>query len=94
MLKARYSVVLKSDLPESEEELLEEFALRVRLDSGDELLHLLCTEIDLSHHYLIQMKTFKPEEERTHPLSIPHHYVFAISGADAESPIGFLAGTE
>lgn len=92
MFTARYSVVLRSDLHPPERELLGQLCCRLKLsDGGGELLHFLCTQIDLSHHYLVQMETFRPGDVRTNPISIPHHYVSLISGADAEAPIGFLS---
>jgi hypothetical protein len=87
---AKYSVVLRSNIPANEVELLEHFCIRIITKQGDALLHFLCTELDLSNPCYIAMKTFKPKAELTHPVQIPHHYVFLISGSESEPfPIGF-----
>ena len=87
---AKYSVVLRSNIPANEVELLEHFCSRIITKQGDALLHFLCTEIDLSNLCCIAMKTFKLEGKSTHPVQIPHHYVFLISGSEAEPfAIGF-----
>ena len=54
--------------------------------------YCLCMTVNLSHHVYIEMESFKPGDTDTHPLRIPHHFVFLISGAESSSPIGFLAG--
>jgi len=87
---AKYSVVLRSNIPANEVELLEHFCCRITTKQGDALLHFLCTDIELSHPCYVEMKTFKPKAEVIHILQIPHHYVFLISGSDSEPfPIGF-----
>lgn len=91
---ARYRVVLRSDLKPLEREAIGQFGGTIKSDGGDELLQLLCTEIDLSHGYFIQMQIIKAEEARTYPVSIPHHFVVLILGADEDPPIGFLTGSE
>jgi hypothetical protein len=89
-LNDKYSVVLRSDIPALEAELLRQFCCRITNGQGQSLLHFLCTEIDLSHPFFVGMETFKPGAETTHPVRIPHHYVFLISGAEwASPPIGF-----
>ena len=92
MLEPTYSVVLRSDISARDRELLEHFCCKITSKTSDPLLHFLCTKIDLSHHYYIEMETFKPSDEHTHPLRVPHHYVFLISGAESRPPIGFLSG--
>lgn len=90
-LVAKYSVVLRSDLPPREKELLNEFCGKIGSSDGDMLLHFRCTKIDLSRNFYIEMESFKPGDEFTHPVRVPHHYVFLISGDDSRQPIGFLA---
>jgi len=89
-LTQTYSVVLKADLPSRERELLEHLCCKITSSDGGVLLHFQCTKIDVSHHFYIQMETFKPGDKITHPVKIPHHYVFLISGDESRPPIGFL----
>jgi hypothetical protein len=92
---ARYRVVLRGDLRVPERELVGQYCWPIGRDGRtEELLQLLCTEIDLSHAYFLQMQTIRPDEERTLPLSIPHHFVVLILGADEDPPIGFLTGSQ
>jgi hypothetical protein len=89
-------VVLRGDLRPPERELIGQYCWPIRREGGgdDALLQLLCTEIDLSHGYFLQMQTIRPDEEPTLPLSIPHHFVALILGADEDSPIGFLTDSQ
>jgi hypothetical protein len=91
-LVTQYDVVLRSGLPPRERELLEQACCKITSDSGPDLLHFLCTEIDLSHPFYIEMQTFKPGAEWTHPLRISHHFVFLILGSVEHAAIGFLTG--
>ncbi len=75
-----------------ERELLEHFCTRITSRSRADLLHFQCTEIDVSHPQYIGMETFKPGQDHTLPVQIPHWLVFLISGADERAPIGFLGG--
>jgi hypothetical protein len=87
-----YSVVLRSDIPALEVELLGHFCSRITTKQGGSLLHFFCTEINLSHPFYVEMETFTPNATATRPMRIPHHYVFLISGSDSNpSPIGFFA---
>jgi hypothetical protein len=87
---AKYSVILRSDIPALEAELLSHFCSPITSKTGEALLHFLCTEIDPSHPFYVRMTTFKPKAEFTRPIQIPHHYVFLISGSDSDPyPIGF-----
>lgn len=88
---ARYKVVLRGDLRPPELQLLGRFGSKVETQGSGELLQLLCSEIDLSHGYFLNMRVIEAQEERTCPLSIPHHFVVLILGADEDRPIGFLA---
>ena len=92
VLTPRFSVVLRSDLPPRERELFEHFCCNITSPAGGHLLHFLCSEVDTSHPFYIEMETFKPSDTQTHPIRIPHHLVMLISGADSRAPIGFLAG--
>jgi hypothetical protein len=92
-LVPQYDVVLRSDLPPRERDLLEHACCKITSDSGLDLLHFLFTEIDPSHPFYIAMQTFKPGGENTHPLRIPNHFVFLISGSEEQrASIGFLGG--
>jgi hypothetical protein len=89
---AKYSVVLRSDIPALEAELLSHFCGRITSKTGGGvLLHFLCTEIALSHPCYVEMTTFKLNDEVTRPMKIPHHYVFLISewSDSGRFPIGF-----
>jgi hypothetical protein len=87
---AKYSVVLRSDIPTLEAELLSHFCDGITSKTGGALLHFLCTAIDLSHPSYVGMTTFKLGADYTHPVQIPHHYVFLISGSASDPyPIGF-----
>jgi hypothetical protein len=87
---AKFSVVLRSNIPPNELELLAHFCCTIVAKQGEVLVHFLCTEIDLSHPFYITMETFKPKAEFTHFVRIPHHYVFLISGSESRPfPIGF-----
>jgi hypothetical protein len=61
-LVQQYSVVLRSDLPPRERNLLEN-TCKITSDSGPDLLYFQCTEIDLSDPFYIEMQTFKPGDE-------------------------------
>jgi hypothetical protein len=87
----RYKVVLRGDLKPPDLELLGPFGSAVKTHDNGEMLQLLCSEIDLSHGYFLQMQVIKAQEERTCPLTIPHHFVVLILGSDEDRPIGFLA---
>ena len=85
-----YSVVLRSDLSTREKELLGQFCGKLVSSSGEALLHFQCTKIDLSHHFYIEMEAFRPGDEFTHPVRVPHHYVLLISGDETRPPVGFM----
>lgn len=87
-----FSVVLRPNLPPEERDFLRRFCCTARGESGTELLHFLCSRIDLSHPHYIEMETFRPSDDRTWPIRIPHHLVLLISGAESDTPIGFLTG--
>lgn len=89
-MEAKYSVLLRADLPPAEASILGRLAGRVVCKSGVELLKLSCSEIDLSHPYLAELKVIV-QDNPGHPLWIPQHYIFLVSGAGAKMPIGFLA---
>lgn len=91
---ARYRVVLRGDLKPPEREVIGQFCGTIKTDGGCEVLQLLCTEIDLSHAYFIQMQIIKPDEDRACPVSIPHHFVVLILGADEDPPIGFVTSSK
>ncbi len=91
-LQATYSVVLRADLPPLEREMLELFCGKILSRSGESLLHFNCTRIDASHHAFLEMETFGPDDTETHPMRIPYHYIFLISGDQSKSPPGFLTG--
>jgi hypothetical protein len=67
---------------------------RIAAPSGESLLHFWCTKIDTSHHFYISLETFKAGDETTHPIQLPHHFVFLISGAEYPNAIGFTAPLE
>jgi hypothetical protein len=90
-LEAVYSVIIKSGLPSREFELFKRLGCTVHNEQGEELIHFMCTSVDLSHHVYLEMEVFQPEDEFAHPLRVPHHYVLMISGAEGRKPIGFLA---
>src|SRR5271168_4793099 len=87
---ANYSVVIRSDIPSLEAELLSHFCNRITSKTGSSLLHFLCTDVDLSRPCYVGMTTFKLKDQLTRPVQIPHHYVFVISGSVSDPcPIGF-----
>jgi hypothetical protein len=90
-LTAVYSVVLRENIPPLERELLGHYCCRITSERGGELLYFMCTEVDVFHAQYIRMETFRPGEDMTVPLQIPHWLVLLISGADARAPIGFVA---
>lgn len=90
-LPEQYSVVLRSDLPQRERELLEQVCGKIVGGSGHDLLHFRCTSINLAHGFYIEMETFKPGDTQTHPVRVPHHLVFLISGSDNKASIGFTS---
>ena len=91
MLEPVYSVVLRADLPPAERRLLERFCSPIEDGGGAQLMTLMCTRIDVSHAYYIEVETFKPSDSVPHTLKFPHHLVFLISGAEFDAPIGFAA---
>jgi hypothetical protein len=88
-LPEQFSVVFRSDLRERDRELLEQFCGEIAGGPGPDLLHFRCTSISLAHHFYIEMETFKPGDSQTHPVRVPHHFVFLISGSDSKASIGF-----
>jgi hypothetical protein len=88
---ARYSVVLRSDIPAREFEFLSRLCGHITSPSGQDLLHFWCTQIDTSHHVYIQLETFKSGDKVTYPIQVPHQYVLLISGAQTAKAIGFTA---
>ena len=94
MTNPNYSVVLRSDIPARERQLLEHVCSKITSPAGEPLLHFWCTKIDTSHHFYISMDTFKPGDESIHAIQIPHHFVFLISGAEYPKAIGFTASLE
>jgi hypothetical protein len=91
-LEARYSVVLRANLPQTERELLEQFCGKITSESGEYLLHFNCTQIDASHHAFLDMDTFVPGDQLTHKIRISYQYVLLISGDLNKGPPGFLTG--
>lgn len=90
-LSPTFSVVLRGDIPPRETELLSQLcAGKIVSQTGDSLLHFQCTKIDVSHHFYIEMETFRSGDTSTHPVRIPHHYVLLISGDETRPSIGFL----
>lgn len=83
-LTANFSVVLRADISPGERGLFDQFCGKIVSISGD-LLHFLCTEIDPSHHFFMKLETFKPGDDETHPVSIPHHLILLISGSPSGS---------
>lgn len=90
----KFSVVLRSELPVRERALLEKWCARVPGDAEPPLLQFLCTEIDETHNYYLEMRTFRPGEQELRSLRIPHSFVLLISGSREHPPIGFLAEEE
>ena len=86
-----YSVVLRDGIPIREKELLGHLCDKITNEEHGDLLHFRCTNIDLTHPIYLQMDTFKSGDVSTHPIKIPHHYIFLISGSEDTSEIGFLA---
>lgn len=90
-LKENYTVVLRSDLPPLEKEFLEQLCFKVTSKDDSFLLVFRCTEVDTSHHYFINMETFKSKkDEFTMPIQVPLHYVILISGSKDRPSIGFV----
>ncbi len=85
-----YSVVLTSELPPAERELLEHLCCKITTKSEGDLLHFQCTKIDTSHFNYIQMETFKTGDKDTHPIQVQHRYVLLISGSESHPSIGFV----
>jgi hypothetical protein len=85
-----YSVVLRSDIPIMERELLRRYCHEIHGDDGTTLMHFLCTRIDLSHLIYIEMDTFSPKSETTKTLRIPHTFVLMIDGGVKNPSIGFM----
>lgn len=84
-----YSVVLRSDIPIMERELLRRYCHEIHGDDGNTLLHFLCTRIDLSHPLYAEMDTFAPKSEVTRTLRIQHAFVLIIEGCMKNPGIGF-----
>lgn len=90
VLAPAYSVVLRGNIPPAERELLSHFSHELVSSTGETLLHIQCTKIDLSHQIYIEMESFRSGDTETHPIRIPHHFVVLISGDEARPTIGFL----
>ena len=92
-LVAVHDVILRADLPPRERELLSHLAIKLTAPDlpGQELLCLPCTRIDTSHHVYLQLETFRPDDEVTVEIQIPHQYVLLISGSESRRTIGFMA---
>ena len=91
MLTEKYSVVLRANLPARELEFLSHWCNKLVSETGEELLHFLCTRIDTTHHFYISLDTFKHGDEFAHSVQIPHQFVFFISGSDYPKGIGFTS---
>lgn len=85
----RYSVILRSDIPASERELLATLCAEITTKTGPALLEFRCTKIDVSHHNYIEMETLPRHGEVTWPLRVFYYYVFLISGDEQGNRIGF-----
>lgn len=86
-----HSVVLRSGITPADVQMLRTFCATINLESGEEVLHFYCTQVDVSHHIYIEMKTFLPHQEGEFLVRIPHHYVLMIDGSEERPSIGFGA---
>ena len=89
-----YSVVLRSDIPESDREILKQVACEIVGGSDPSLIELRCSKLDLSHPYYLLAESFKPSTQTLHPVQIPHHYVLLIHGDEDSPAAGFLSGSD
>lgn len=87
--RATYSVVLRSGIPALERQLLEQFCCQLTSSQGESLLEFHCTQIDVSHHRYIELKTFRPPGTEVSTLLVPHEFVLLIDGSKQRPPIGF-----
>jgi hypothetical protein len=89
---AIYSVVLSPALSGLARAFYQPYACSIAI-GGEELLHLWCAHVDDSHFAYLRVDAFKPGDERTQALRVPHSLVLAIHGAPAaEAQIGFVVG--
>jgi hypothetical protein len=91
--KAVFSVVLRSDLPKTELELLSKLAACKITDptSDNWLLQFRCTDITFDGGYYLAMDAFKPGDDFVMPIRIPNHYVLLIIGDRDHPSIGFTS---
>jgi hypothetical protein len=94
MLTEKHSVVLRANLPARELEFLSHWCNKLVSNTGEELLYMLCTKIDTTHHVYISLDTFKHGDEFPHSVQIPHQFVLFISGSDYPKGIGFTSPVE
>lgn len=92
-LRENYTVLLRSDIPTLEKELIEQMSFKIVSDkgTGEYLPMFRCTEVSTTHHYLISMETFKSDDDEfTMSVQLPLHYVVMISGSKDHPSMGFL----
>ena len=90
-LSPKFSVVLRPNLPPKEYEFFEQFCCKITQTNEPPLLHFLCTDLQFENHHFLLMDTFKPDDSKTHAISLPYQYVLLISGADDQHPMGFAS---
>ena len=59
----KYVVVLRSNIPQKELNLLEHYCFKMVSPQDEILFYFRCSEIDVSHHSYIEMKTYQPDSE-------------------------------
>ena len=83
-LEAKYSVVLREDIPAGEAEFLVALSSGIKLSSGRKLRQFSCTAVRVTAHYL-EMDVFKDGASWHLPVKIPHAYVLQISGKEDDA---------
>jgi hypothetical protein len=91
-LVPQYDVVLRSDLPQRERELLEHTCCKLTSHAGPDLLDFTVYGNRPVAPVLHRDADFQARSRVGSSSRIPHHFVFLISGSVEHAAIGFLPG--
>lgn len=82
------TVILRSDIPKPELELLSYYFKTIVSEQGHEIKYCQCEKIDVSHPNYLEIEIRHPKNLNILELRIPHNLVFLID-ASGGNPIVF-----
>lgn len=87
-----FSVILRSDIPDVERELLRHYCHELHGSDGNTMLQLLCTRVDSADPRYLAMEVVLPRQRGACRLRIAHEQVFLIEGdGSAATPLALAA---